>query len=186
MSVISSHSLLLISLHLSFFRVLSNRMNMTNCTVSLLLIERKTTELALSEERPSLVVGLSFSCTIFGTGSNWFSHLLCLVHFQPRQFLASKCVVKRKNSKQTREINIVCLFCSNVSVTNWKKKRKKNFWKWVNRKVAYEIGLCICKDGFYRKHSITVACWYNLINQLLNGFLCFVTISNYGLGYIHL
>ena len=81
-------------------------------------VERKTTELALSEERPSLVVGLSFSCTIFGMGSNWFSHLLCLVHFQPRQFLASKCVVKRKNSKQTREINIVCLFCSNVSVTN--------------------------------------------------------------------
>ena len=68
---------------------------------------------------------LSFSCTIFGTGSNWFSHLWCLVHFQPRQFLASKCVVKRKNSKQTREINIVCLFCSNVSVTNWKKKGKK-------------------------------------------------------------
>ena len=54
--VISSHSSLLISLHLSFLRVLSNRMNMTNCMVSLLLIERKTKELALSEERPSLVV----------------------------------------------------------------------------------------------------------------------------------
>ena len=46
----------LVTNFLSVFRVLSNRMNMTNCMVSLLLIERKTKELALSEERPSLVV----------------------------------------------------------------------------------------------------------------------------------